>query len=346
MSFTGIVGQQELIARLGNAVCGAPGHAYAFLGPTGSGRRLLARAFAKALLCPNATAAGSCDRCDSCRHFDHGVHPDFIALATEGKDKVIKVERVRRAVSADVAMKPQMSGRKVYLIMADDLNEQGQNALLKTLEEPPAYAVFLLVATGRERLLPTVRSRVVPLAPARLGEEDIAGIIRRAPGGETLSPEQLRFYARYAAGIPGAALDLLSEDWFAPLRGETADFYFSLPRASHADLLTDGYAFFETNRTHVDDMLALLESFIRDELVLHATRSAEAIVNRDFADRFTADLRAGARKGQNPPADRTLKLAAADQAIHQTRKALSFNVSFEISICQLLIVLRRELIHA
>lgn len=342
MSFSEIIGQPDLIARLGNALSGVPGHAYMLLGPTGSGRRMIARAFAKALLCQQATAGGSCDRCDSCRHFDHGVHPDFKELALEGKDKVIKVERVRRAVSADVQMKPQFCRRKVYLIMADDLNEQGQNALLKTLEEPPEYAVFLLVSAGSERLLPTVRSRVIPLTPARLQESDIAEIIRRSPGSAGLKPEQVRFFARYAAGVPGAALGLLSEDWFAPLRSEVAAFYFQAGRSDRADVLTDGYAFFEANRPHVAEMLDIMNSLVRDELVLMTTSMPDTVVNQDLLAELRSRLNG---RGAHTPC-RERSLAAVSEAIHRTRKALSYNVSFEISICQLLIVLRRESTYA
>lgn len=342
MSFSEIIGQTDLIARLGNALSGVPGHAYMLLGPTGSGRRMIARAFAKALLCRQPTGQGSCDSCDSCRHFDHGVHPDFISLALEGKDKVIKVDRVRRSVSADVQMKPQMSRRKVYLVMADDLNEQGQNALLKTLEEPPEYAVFLLVSAGSERLLPTIRSRVVPLSPARLRDADIAEVIRRSSGAAELTPALVHFYARYAAGVPGAALELLSEDWFAPLRAEVAAFYFQVSKSDQADILTDGYTFFEANRPHVAEMLDIMNSLVRDELVLDTTGQSDAVVNQDFLNDLRNRLKG--RGKRNAAQERSL--TAVSDAIHRTRKALSYNVSFEISICQLLIVLRRELTYA
>ncbi len=338
MSFSEIIGQPELIARLGNALSGTPGHAYLLMGPTGSGRRMIARSFAKALLCFKPSSRGSCDQCDSCRHFDHGVHPDFFVLAAEGKEKLIKVEKVRRSACADVQMKPQMSGRKVYLIMADELNEQGQNALLKTLEEPPDYAVFLLVSVGSERLLPTIRSRVVPLVTARLSEADIIEVIRRSCDMDECSPDQLRFYARYAAGVPGAAISLLAQDWFVPLRGETADFYFQLASLKPADLLTDGYAFLETNKAHIDPLLAILLSLVRDELVYMKTGQTGTLVNQDLAPKIISHAKAKACRVEG--------LSAIANAIHLTRKALTFNVSFEISACQLLLVIRREFIHA
>lgn len=347
MAFSDIIGQQELVDRLKTAVCGVPGHAYAFLGPQGSGRRLLARAFAKALLCNSTNDGESCNQCASCRYFDNGVHPDYTFVAREGKDKNIKVERVRHAITADVAMKPQMARHKVYLIMADDLNEPGQNALLKSLEEPPPYAVFILIAAGMERLLPTVRSRVVPLMLARLSENEIVSVIRQTPGSDKLDIEELRFYARYAAGVPGSALNLLAEEWFAPLRQETADFYFSLSRANPAVLLTEGYTFFETNKPHIEDMLTILESFVRDEMTQLTTSNPDWIINRDFIGRFQAGRGTKAAGRQEIPLrQKVTSLANVSQAIHQTRKALSYNVSFEISVCQLLIVLRRELLHA
>ena len=299
---------------------------------------MIARAFAKALLCAQPTPQGGCGQCDSCRHFDHGVHPDFSFLTTEGKDKLIKVEKVRRSVSADVQMKPQLSRRKVYLVMADELNEQGQNALLKSLEEPPDYAVFLLVSVGSERLLPTIRSRVVPLSTARLSEDDILEIISRSTMAEGFTQDQLRFYARYAAGVPGAALSLLSEDWFAPLRAETASFYFGLEGKTQADLLTDGYAFLETNKTHMAPLLDILLSLVRDELVLLKTENARSLVNQDFLPKLMSHS-----KGKS---GREEGLSAVSQAIHLTRKALTYNVSFEISACQLLLAIRREFTHA
>ena len=195
--------------------------------------------------------------------------------------------------------------------------------------------------------MPTVRSRVVPLMVATLSENDVVNVIRRTQGGAKLNLEELRFYARYAAGVPGAALNLLAEEWFDPLRQETADFYFSLSRSNPAALLTDGYTFFETNKPHIEDTLTILESFVRDEMTQLTTNNSDWIINRDFILRFHHGRGTSAAGRQEIPLrQRVAALANVNQAIHQTRKALSYNVSFEISVCQLLIVLRRELIHA
>ena len=144
MTFSSIIGQTKAKARLVTALLGTPGHAYAFAGPDGIGKTFLARKFAQALLCRQSGKDGACGRCPSCRHFDHGVHPDYRELQIEPKEKNIKIDRVRQTVCRDVDLRPQFGDRKVYLLAADHLNEQGQNALLKTLEEPPEYCFFLL----------------------------------------------------------------------------------------------------------------------------------------------------------------------------------------------------------
>jgi DNA polymerase-3 subunit delta' len=90
-----------------------------------------------------------------------GVHPDYRELELQEKEKVIPVDAVRQRIGADLYHQPQLGMRKVYLVDADALNEQGQNALLKSLEEPPPYAIFLLTALSARHLLPTIVSRAV-----------------------------------------------------------------------------------------------------------------------------------------------------------------------------------------
>lgn len=119
--------------------------------------------FARLMLCLNPTVEGPCGTCLGCRLMASESHPDFCFL-DKGKERIIKVERVREAVVNDLVIRPQYDTGKVYLIAADDLNEQGQNALLKSLEEPPPYARFLLAAAEPQQLLPTIHSRVQTLA--------------------------------------------------------------------------------------------------------------------------------------------------------------------------------------
>ncbi len=122
-----------------------------------------AREFARLMLCLEPRVEGPCGTCLGCRLMESESHPDFTFL-DKGKDRLIKVERVREEVVNDLVIRPQYDSGKVYLIVADDLNEQGQNALLKSLEEPPPYGRFLLAAAEPQQLLETIHSRVQTLA--------------------------------------------------------------------------------------------------------------------------------------------------------------------------------------
>ncbi len=367
MAFSAWVGQSALKTRLGSILQGEPGHAYVFSGPAGIGKMTFARELAKALLCTRPGPDGACGQCQSCRHFEHQVHPDFRLLQLEPKDKTIKVERIRHVVSADLPLRPQLGSRKVYLIEADYLNEQGQNALLKSLEEPPDYITFILTANGPERLLPTILSRVTLLALHRYSEAEILAILRQqipaGPSGDSTrsagrpgsasrvaermgTPDATReepvrqpdetwiFYARYAGGLPGAALELAASPWFADLRQDVISLYRTISRQSRASLLTEGYRLFEANKSQAVVICDILTSLVRDQLVFSLTRDDQYLTNRDQL----------AVVGTGGPDVAGLLRAAA--AIQSARRGLALNASFEGLACNLLLKLRKELAHA
>jgi DNA polymerase-3 subunit delta' len=338
MAFSSWVGQKELKARLGSILKGEPGHAYVFTGPDGIGKQSFARELAKGLLCQQATIDGACGQCSSCRNFDNQVHPDFRQLLLEAKDKTIKVERVRHVIQADLPMRPQFGQRKVYLIDADFLNEQGQNALLKSLEEPPDYACFLMMVNGPERLLPTILSRVTILALHRYPLDEILAILHQRMPAQDHS-DTLPFCARYANGVPGAALDLAASSWFGDLRKEVIEFYLSLGRRSRAWLLTDGFQFFDANKSQVVVILDIMASLVRDQLVLRLTGDTRHLTNQDQLAALRPATTGPSRQGV--PA-----LMHTASAIQSARRGLALNASFESLACHLLLTLRKELAHA
>lgn len=336
MPFPGIIGQTAVKKRLGEALTGQPGHAYVFTGPRGIGRRSLAMLFAQGLLCEQPDEDGPCFNCTACHHFQNQVHPDFRRLSLEKKEKNIKVERVRHQISADMSMQPQFGNRKVYLIPVDDLNEQGQNALLKSLEEPPPYVCFLLTVEQLDRLLPTIRSRVVPLIMQRLNREEITAILREKQAGD---PATWPFYASFSGGIPGVAVDFAGSEWFGSLRQECLDLYDSLGQAGRARLLTSGFDFFERNREQTSLLLDLLGSLIRDQMVC-LTGGAD-LTNSDQLDLLKRQpvYRLSSEQAR-------VRLDRAYLAILSAQRGLTANASFELLVCQLLLTLRKELIHA
>lgn len=130
------------------------GHAYMFVGIEGIGKNKIAKEFAKAILCENPNET-YCNECECCRIFENS--PDFVSITDT--DGVIKVGDIR-ALSENIILKPVKSNRRVFLIdNADKMNEAAQNALLKILEEPPAYATIILVVSNKEKIVRTIQSR-------------------------------------------------------------------------------------------------------------------------------------------------------------------------------------------
>ncbi len=337
LAFAKILGQTENKRRLLKTLV-EPGHAFIFTGPAGVGRSYMARIFAAALLCFTPGPDGACGECDSCRYFARQVHPDFIDLQLQEKEKVIPVDQVRRQVSSELYIQPRLGRRKVYLIDADSLNEQGQNALLKSLEEPPAAVVFLLTAAGAAHLLPTIVSRAVILSVARREVADIQQLLLDSGLAEAKTAS---FYARFAQGLPGRALELAASDWFYELRQETVLFFLALAGRSRADLLTSGYKFFETNRQYTDQMLEIIASLIRDLLILARSGPDETIINEDYISQLKKNL-------ADYPDKMKLahNLGQAYSALVAAQRGVLLNASFEMLVCNLLLVLRKELTYA
>ncbi|HRZ87475.1 MAG TPA: DNA polymerase III subunit delta', partial [bacterium] len=159
MSFKDVIGHKTIVAQLKNAVSsGRVGNAYLFSGPTGIGKKTVAAQFAKALNCLKNDPDG-CGECESCRKADASSHPDVKWCGPAGASRSIKIESVRELIR-NAGMKPYEGRRKVFVLAeAETLNPASGNALLKTLEEPPADTVFILTTSHKDALLPTIRSR-------------------------------------------------------------------------------------------------------------------------------------------------------------------------------------------
>ncbi len=205
MSFSSLLGNDRVKENLTRSLQkGHISHFYLISGPAGSGKRALSRLLAAAILC--AQPGAPCLGCRSCRKVMDGNHPDFITVDDPEK-KTIPVELIRQA-RADAFIRPNEADHKIYLFpRAQDMGLPGQNALLKILEEPPEYAVFLLLTDNPEKLLPTVRSRCTELALQALPEKTLREELhRRYPkAGE----EAITAAAKQSAGYLGQAQDLL-----------------------------------------------------------------------------------------------------------------------------------------
>ncbi len=209
MRFADVVGHERVSARLGRAVAEdrVPG-ALLLLGPPGIGKRRVADAFAARLLCLAPEGGDACGACAHCTRLAAGTHPDLRLVTRDEERRDIRIEQVRE-LARWLALQPLMATRKIAVVDgAHCLNEHGQNALLKTLEEPPAASVLVLIAPSAGLLLPTIRSRCQVFRLDPLPREGVVRVLTAAG----VSPERARDLASLAEGSPGQALAYEGED--------------------------------------------------------------------------------------------------------------------------------------
>lgn len=191
-----------------HVVQGEMRHAYLITGPAGVGRRTLALRLAQVVNCPQPLTPGEpCGTCRSCIQIEGMRHADLTVVQAEQEGGVLKIDQVREVLRT-VSLKPFQSPYRVALFLRfHEANANAQNALLKTLEEPPGHALILLTADNAEQLLPTVVSRCEILRLRPLPVDSVAGFLA-AQGAGT---EQARLLAHLSGGRPGVALGLLRD---------------------------------------------------------------------------------------------------------------------------------------
>ena len=216
MSFDSLLGNDRLKQNLAESLSkGHISHFYLISGPRGSGRHTLAKLLAAAILCRENRRP--CLRCGPCRKLMEGNHPDFITVEDPDK-KYVPVDLVRR-YREDMFIRPNESDYKIYFF-PQELRIEGQNALLKILEEPPAYGVFILLTDNPNKLLPTVRSRCTELKLHPLPEDVLRKQLRRDfPDAQS---EDLEGAISRSGGLLGQARELLESG--AQLPPQTEDF--------------------------------------------------------------------------------------------------------------------------
>jgi DNA polymerase-3 subunit delta' len=334
-SFSSVVGQHFAKKRLEPLLLGNPDQAYVLSGPPGIGKTRLARAMAKALLCASPNTNGSCDHCGPCRYFEEKTHPDYIELEPASGEKIIRVSKVREKVVFDGRLFPQISKRKVYVIDADLLNEEGQNSLLKTLEEPPRFAVFILTVSDTEKLLKTILSRSVVIALHPNSEQEVKDILIAELG---LEPGQAAFFAGFSNGIPGNAIKLASEGHLAESRDYIYELIIVMPGESRTSLLTDRYEYMESNKDQIEEILSTIQMVLGDMSRLISDQSVRSLRGEDKRDKMVETICAEQITQE--------RIKNASDAVTTVSRALKGNCSFETAICRMLLTIKKELTNA
>lgn len=259
---------------IANVRGGNPPHAYIFEGDAGLGIFETARLFAASLAC---TADNSpCGACNSCISAKAQSNPDIIVIKPEDKKKSISVEQMREMIS-DAYVKPFLAKRKVYIFKdAGIATESAQNAILKLIEEPPEYAVFILICDNAELLLETIRSRCVKVRFSPLSDEKMTEYV------ESISPYNTKreFIVRYSAGIPQNAKNIIEDESFDRIRTETVKrlpLLFSQRKLTAYNLAD----FVEENKENAALVLSLWAGLMRDIIFIHQD-STGLITNSDY----------------------------------------------------------------
>lgn len=172
MAFETLVGNEKIKNLLKNSIeTNNLLHSYLFVGIDGIGKSLFAKEFAHMILC-SSDKEKPCMTCKSCLEFQGESHPDFLQIEPED-GKAIKIEQIRY-LQEKIAEKPVTSEKKVYIIQdSDKMTREAANSLLKTLEEPPSYAVLILITANESKLLATIKSRCTKIAFQALSEDEI-----------------------------------------------------------------------------------------------------------------------------------------------------------------------------
>ncbi|MBP5493309.1 MAG: hypothetical protein J6Y08_10755 [Clostridiales bacterium] len=332
MAFSELIGQSYAKERLGVPLVGEPGHAFLLSGPSGIGKKTLGREFAKGLLCSHPTKEGGCGTCSNCIYMREKTHPDYRELLLPAGEKNIKVADVRSRILSDVGILSQIAERKVYLIDADGLAEEGQNALLKTLEEPPKHVVFILTVSDESKLLPTILSRTVSVRLVPNTEEEVKKhLLTKNPD---MLEEEASLYARFSGGIIGYAEKLMETTWLTDAWDTLMDMILQLPTISRAELLSTRYNYFYEESDHFPELLALMNMIFDEMAVLLADPTSENLHGETKKDKMISMMKRNKMT--------VGKIGKCSMVLTTAAKAHKANGNFEILVCRMLLALKKE----
>jgi DNA polymerase-3 subunit delta' len=277
-----IFGHAAQVAMLSQALeQGRLHHAYVFLGPDGVGKKTVALALAKAIHCEEG-ARDYCGGCTSCVKIDKGNHPDVRLIAPLPGKKEISIEQVR-TLEKELNYRAFSGKKKIGIIdPASLMNMSAQNALLKTLEEPPADSLLVLVSASAGGLLPTLLSRCLRLSFPPLPPADV---VRYLVERKKLPPEQAALAASVSLGSLGRALSAEMNE-LAAQRAAWIDEMAAMRESAGWAALAEDLA---KDRADAIQFLEWLAEWYRDVVIYLVTDDAEWIGNRDLLDRLRAE---------------------------------------------------------
>ena len=300
-------------------------HGYILSGEDGMGKKMIARSFAKLLLCEDPEKGDTpCGKCHSCLQFASGNHPDVIYLKHE-KPNVIGVDDIRN-LNEDIIIKPYSSAYKIYIVdEAETMTVAAQNALLKTLEEPPIYAVILLLTTNGANFLQTILSRCVILNLKQIPEEEVERVLRE----QGIPEKRIQPILKLCRGNIGKAKKMAESDDFSELLHEIMNLMQSIHRMTFEELMA-AVSRLSEHRLNIRECLDFIRLWYRDVLLFKVTNDINVLV---FQESFR-DIREVAQKSSFEGIENIM------QAIDTATRRLEANVNFELTMELLLMAVR------
>lgn len=321
-AFSNIIGHEQLVSYfLRSLEHGKISHAYILSGEDGMGKMTLTKAFAQALLCESHSA---CGHCDSCFRFASVNHPDMIYVTHE-KENSIGVEEIRQQVISDTEIRPYYSGYKIYVIdEAEKLTPSAQNALLKTIEEPPEYVVIILLSSHEESFLQTILSRCIILRLRPLSDAAVVDYLKQH---YTLEPHQASIYAAFARGNLGKAITLADSERFMEMHGKTIEILKNIYDRPLYQSLND----LKDLKDEIHEVLDTMKLWYRDVMVFKATQDSNLLI---FKEEQKAIKKMADHSSFNG-------LDEIQNAIEKAQVRLKANVGFEL-VAELLLLTLQE----
>ena len=334
MAFSRITGQKQIKLRLAAEAQRRGSGAYMLSGPEGSGKRMLAEEFAKALMCSDAGPDGACGKCSNCKYFDSYTTPDVTRVYEPTDTKNVKVDFIKDNVVAESYLKPQFARTKTFIIDFDYLGVESQNALLKSLEEPRKDVVFILTSSNTDSVLDTVMSRVTEIKLDPYSEDELEKIVRE--NCPELDDTKIKTAVYNSGRIPGKAIELAMEDSGVSIRHEINSIMIAMPTSSYIDVLED---YVDVLTGFKDDAKIIASSillFLDDTARLINYPDCRKINNE--LDREAIESFVASNKHIN-----TLKLGRCSEAVNTFLRALEVNSNFDSQASAMLLRIHEEL---
>ena len=326
--FTDIIGHEQIIEHLTNAISmGKVSHAYIFNGPDKSGKKMLAEAFAMTLQCEKG-GSSPCEECHSCKQAMNHNQPDIIYVQHE-KPNTLSVDDIREQVNHDIDVKPYSSPYKVYIIdEAEKMNVQAQNALLKTIEEPPEYGIIMLLTNNLEAMLPTILSRCIAFHLKPVDNYKIVEFLEKEYG---VPDYKARICAAFSQGVVGKAIQMASSEEFNDLQYHVLNIVKNVHEMDVYEVI-EAVKRLSAYKTDINDVIDMMMVWYRDVLILKVTKDANAIVYKDEYRFLMDQAKRSSYEGLNE----------IIQSLEKAKARLAANVNFDVAMEMMLLVMKEN----